>query len=217
MPIFDSNNSKLLNPVVRFLSKYSGTPYGRALADAAEPAARFKRRQEYGLNSPMEQAPATVNQPASKPISSSKPSSPKPTREKVTTVNAGIQQRGIGGKIDFKSKGAISTAAGGNTDYSLGYTPGLIKYKGTDAKTSTSDFGLKADTSGLKADKPMAAEPTRKQMRQARRIERLERRQEIQKQKGELALSEGRTMDAKQKRYRYDNLQKRIDRLKSKM
>ena len=210
MPIFDPNNSKLLNPVVRFLSKYSGTPYGKTLAEAAEPAARFKRRQEYGLNSPVQQASEPAQQPMSKPVSSSKPSTPK--REKVTAVNAGIQQRGIGGKIDFKAKGAISTAAGGSTDYSLGYTPGLIKYKGSD-----SEFGLKSDTSGLKEQKPMAAEPTKKQMRQARRIERLEKRQDIQRQKGEQALSEGRTMDAKQKRYRYNRLQERIDRQKSKM
>lgn len=210
MPIFDPNNSKLLNPVVRFLSKYSGTPYGKTLADAAEPAARFKRRQEYGLNSPVEQTSEPAQQPMSKPVSSSKPSTPK--REKVTAVNAGIQQRGIGGKVDFKAKGAISTAAGGSTDYSLGYTPGLIKYKGSD-----SEFGLKADTSGLKAQKSMATEPTKKQMRQARRIERLEKRQDIQRQKGEQALSEGKTMDAKQKRYRYNRLQERIDRNKSKM
>lgn len=162
------------------------------------------------LSQPAEQPATPVQQPASKPISSSKPSTPK--REKVTAVNAGIQQRGIGGKVDFKAKGAISTAAGGSTDYSLGYTPGLIKYKGSD-----SEFGLKADTSGLKAQKPMAAEPTKKQMRQARRIERLEKRQAIQRQKGEQALSDGRTMDAKQKRYRYNRLQERIDRNKSKM
>lgn len=171
------------------------------------------------LSQPAEQPANPVQQPASKPISSSKQSTPK--REKVTAVNAGIQQRGFGGKVDFKAKGAISTAAGGSTDYSLGYTPGLIKYKGSD-----SEFGLKADTSGLKAQKsmaaepaqkPMAAEPTKKQMRQARRIERLEKRQEIQKQKGQQALSEGRTMDAKQKRYRYNRLQERIDRNKSKM
>lgn len=219
MPIFDPNNSKLLNPVVRFLSKYSGTPYGKTLADAAEPAARFKRRQEYGLNSPVEQTSEPAQQPMSKPVSSSKPSTPK--REKVSAVGTSLQQRGFGGKVDFKAKGAISTAAGGSTDYSLGYTPGLIKYKGSD-----SEFGLKADTSGLKAQKsmaaepaqkPMATEPTKKQMRQARRVERLEKRQEIQKQKGQQALSEGRTMDAKQKRYRYNRLQERIDRNKSKM
>lgn len=146
----------------------------------------------------------------------SKPSTPStpaaPAREKVSAVATNLQQRGFGGKVDFKAKGAISTAAGGSTDYSLGYTPGLIKYKGSD-----SEFGLKSDTSGLKAQKPMAAEPTKKQMRQARRIERLEKRQDIQRQKGEQALSEGRTMDAKQKRYRYNRLQERIDRNKSKM
>ena len=146
----------------------------------------------------------------SKPSAKSTPAAP--AREKVSAVGTSLQQRGIGGKVDFKSKGAISTAAGGSTDYSLGYTPGLIKYKG-----SYSELGLKADTSGLKAQKPMAAEPTKKQMRQARRIERLEKRQEIQRQKGEQALSEGRTMDARQKRYRYNRLQERIDRNKSKM
>ena len=206
----NNNTSSFLNTVSQFLMGFSPSVSSRAISANLAPAAKSKRRQEYGLNSPAQQTSEPAQQPMSKPVSSSKPSTRK--REKVSAVSTSLQQRGIGGKVDFKSKGAISTAAGGSTDYSLGYTPGLIKYKG-----SNSELGLKADTSGLKAKKPMATEPTKKQMRQARRIERLEKRQEIQRQKGEQALSEGRTMDAKQKRYRYNRLQERIDRNKSKM
>jgi hypothetical protein len=140
------------------------------------------------------------NDPAlSKPVTPLSPAAPAPaqprSREKVKAIASNFQPKGIENPVgDFKLNGAISTSMGGNTDYQSGLT-NLAKSVNT--KT--------------------AAEPTRKEMRIARRIERLERRQEIQKQKGELALSEGRTMDAKQKRYRYNNLQKRIDRNKAKM
>jgi DNA polymerase II small subunit/DNA polymerase delta subunit B len=67
------------------------------------------------------------------------------------------------------------------------------------------------------AEAPQQSAPkSRKEMRQERRVARLEKRQDIQRKKGEQALSEGRTMDAKQKRYRYNRLQERIDRNKNK-
>jgi hypothetical protein len=82
-------------------------------------------------------------------------------------------------------------------------------------------MGLTGSGTGIKATKmaeaPQQSAPkSRKEMRQERRVARLENRQAIQKEKGELALSEGRTMDAKQKRYRYNRLQERIDRNKKK-
>lgn len=168
------------------------------------------------------------NDPAlSKPVTPLSPAAPAPprSREKVSAVNSGLTPIGIDGKVDFKTKGAISTAAGGNTDYSLNYKPTKIGYKGADATSPEADrFGLRGtgQTTGLEnlaksVNTKTAAEPTRKEMRQARRVERLERRQEIQKQKGQLAMQEGRFGDAKQKNWRAQNLQKRIDRNKARM
>lgn len=137
------------------------------------------------------------NNPApSKPVTPLSPApAPARTREKVEAVAGNLQKMGIKKPVgDFKLSGAISTSMGGNTDYQSGLAN---LSKSVNTKT--------------------AAEPTRKEMRIARRIERLERRQEIQKQKGQLAVQEGRFGDAKQKNWRAQNLQNRIDRNKAKM
>jgi len=155
-----------------------------------------------------------------KPSKPSATKSPATKREKVTAVNAGLTPMGINGKpSNFKTKGAISIAAGGTTEYRLDYKPTKISYKGKGSQTDS--MGLTGSGTGIKitkmAEAPQQSAPkSRKEMRQERRVARLEKRQAIQKEKGKLALSEGRTMDAKQKRYRYDRLQKRIDRNKKK-
>ena len=113
----------------------------------------------------------------------------------VSSVDAGIKPMGIQKPAgDFKISGAISTSMGGNTDYQAG-----LQNLSKSVNTKT------------------ASAPTRKEMRIARRVERLERRQKIQKQKGQLAMQEGRFGDAKQKNWRAQNLQKRIDRNKARM
>lgn len=203
----------LLNPVTNFLAKMSpGVP--GIMARGFQPAVRAARRAQ--LRGPAVESKEVM--PAAKTPVASKPVAPK--REKVTAVNAGLSPMGIDGKpSNFKTKGAISTAAGGTTEYSLDYKPTKISYKGKDAQTNVG--GLEGSGIGIKATKmaeaPQQSAPkSRKEMRQERRIARLERRQAIQKEKGELALSEGRTMDAKQKRYRYNRLQERIDRNKKK-
>lgn len=217
MPDLDKNTSGFLSRISQFIMPYSPSVVSRATSKNLAPVAKAKRRQELGLNSQTQQK---TLEPAQKPAApkptNTKPVVSKPAREKVSAVGTSLQTRKIDGGVDFKSKGAISTAAGGNTDYSLGYTPGLIKYKGSQSKNSTSDYGLKADTSGLKAEKPMAAELTKKQMRKAKRVERLENRMATQRKKGVEATSEGRFIDAKNKNNRISNLQKRIDRNKSK-
>ena len=192
---------------------------GMNIFDVAGPGSSSPGGYTYNVpNDPSLSKPVTPLSPAPAPSST-------PARKKVEAVASNLQARGINGKVNFKTKGAISTAAGGNTDYSLNYKPTKIGYKGADAASPEVDrFGLRGtgQTTGLEnlaksVNAKEASAPTRKEMRIARRIERLEKRQQIQKQKGELALSEGRTMDAKQKRYRYNNLQKRIDRNKAKM
>lgn len=135
-----------------------------------------------------------------KPSKPSATKSPAIKREKATAVNTGLTSMGIQKPVgDFKISGAISSSMGGNTDYQAG-----LENLSKSINTKT-------------AEAPQQSAPkSRKEMRQERRVARLENRQAIQKEKGELALSEGRTMDAKQKRYRYDRLQKRIDRNKKK-
>lgn len=171
------------------------------------------------------QQPTPLSAKVEAPVASPRKKINAKANPMVSTVNAGIKPRGMDGQVDFKTKGAISTAAGGNTDYSLNYKPTKISYKGADAVSPEADrFGLRGtgQTTGLEnlaksVNTKTAAEPTRKQMRQARRAERLERRLEIQKQKGQLAMQEGRFGDAKQKNWRAQNLQKRIDRNKARM
>jgi len=190
---------------------------GMNIFDVAGPGASSPEGYTYNVpNKPASSKPVTPLSPA--------PSSASP-REKVEAVASNLQPMGIGGQVDFKTKGAISTAAGGNTDYSLNYKPTKIGYKGADAVSSEVDrFGLRGtgQTTGLEnlaksVNAKTATAPTRKEMRRARRVERLERRQEIQKQKGQLAMQEGRFGDAKQKNWRAQNLQKRIDRNKARM
>lgn len=183
----------LLNPVTNFLAKMSpGVP--GVMARSFDPAVSVGRRAQ--LRGPAAKSKEVM--PAKKTPVASKPSTPK--REKATAVNAGIKSKGIQNPTgDFKVSGAISSSMGGNTNYQAG-----LENLSKSINTKT-------------AQAPSQSAPkSRKEMRQERRVARLEKRQAIQKEKGKLALSEGRTMDAKQKRYRYNRLQERIDRNKKK-
>lgn len=180
---------------------------GKNIFDAAGSGSNPKK---YNYNVPNKPSTPAAPNPAPQPSA--------PKREKATAVNAGINSMGStdgytfpSKPSNFKTKGAISKAAGGTTEYSLDYKP-----------TKANVSGLEGSGVGIKATKmaeapSQSAPKSRKEMRQERRVARLEKRQAIQKEKGELALSEGRTMDAKQKRYRYNRLQERIDRNKNKM
>ena len=204
------------SPIKNFLATMSPGITGN-IAQAFQPAVKVARKAQLKGDMTSTQPEAPVKPSASQPVAP-KPAAPK--REKATVVNAGLTPMGISGKpSNFKTKGAISTAAGGTTDYSLNYKPTKISYKGTGSQADST--GLTGSGTGIKATKmaeaPQQSAPkSRKEMRQERRVARLEKRQDIQRKKGEQALSEGRTMDAKQKRYRYNRLQERIDRNKNK-
>lgn len=144
---------------------------------------------------PTPQQPTPLSAKVEAPVATPRKKINAKANPMVSSVNAGIKPMGIEKPVgDFKLSGAISTSMGGNTDYQAGL--GNLS-KSVNTKT--------------------ASAPTRKEMRMARRVERLERRQEIQKQKGQLAMQEGRFGDAKQKNWRAQNLQKRIDRNKARM
>jgi len=153
------------------------------------------------LSQPAEQPATPAQQPASKPVSSSKPSTPKREKQqRLVTIDLSTFAKGavpMSATSNFTKVGAISTASGGNTNYAAG-------------------LGL-ADTSGLKEKASFTAPaPTlsKKEARQEKRAKRLEGRIAAQTAKGKTAVSEGRFIDAGNKQGRVQNLQKRVDRLR---
>ena len=150
---------------------------------------------------PAQQPSTPAQQPASKPVSSSKPSTPKREKQQsAVTIDLSTFAKGavpMSATSNFTKVGAISTASGGNTNYAAG-------------------LGL-ADTSGLKEKASFTAPaPTlsKKEARQEKRAKRLEGRIATQTAKGKTAVSEGRFIDAGNKQGRVQNLQKRVDRLR---
>jgi hypothetical protein len=138
-----------LNTASQFLLKFSPNPAIRNLNQALAPAARAKRRQEYGLNpwpdSPSPEAPSAPSAPsAPPPAAASKPSFGTNMRDfaigsqeradeytkrgwaqdattKVSQQNKPAPASSASSTApDFKKIGAISTASGGNTDYDAG-------------------------------------------------------------------------------------------------
>ena len=136
-------------------------------------------------------------------LKNGKKNSSTPNSDKNQTTTQAVAS--TPGSISRKFQGTISHLGNPVKGDPMYITP-LTKKSGV----------IKTDTSGLKAEKPMAAEPTKKQMRKAKRVERLENRMATQRKKGVEATSEGRFIDAKNKNNRISNLQKRIDRNKSK-
>lgn len=193
----------LLNPLTNFLSTMSTGP-GGIMARAVQPAIRAVREAQLTGGWPAESKEVMPVQKT--------PVTPKRGRKNSSTPNS--------------DKNRATTQAVASTPGSISRQfQGTISHLGNPIKgdpmyitPSTKKNGaIKADTSGLKAEKPMAAELTKKQMRKAKRVERLENRMATQRKKGVEATSDGRFIDAKNKNNRISNLQKRIDRKKSRM
>lgn len=170
----------------------------------------------------------------------SKPSAQKPVASKPTTPKSNMKNFAIKSqerRDEYTRRGWAqdattelskpNTMANNAKTETMVSTPGAISANvkgmatgmlGKKTKSiSAPTLDVKAPTSFVKSSEAETMAPkSRKETRQERRVARLEKRQAIQKEKGELALSEGRTMDAKQKRYRYNRLQERIDRNKNK-